>query len=119
MLSYLPKEEKIREDDFRESSETEKDVHFCEPKKGLFLGEDDDGNVEVRPVESLMNYQEGSNHHVEMMLEASKDTMRSYIFETNDLCVFIGCASKEVGQSFKTVIKVDKGGDMLSKGMES
>jgi hypothetical protein len=36
----------------------EEGVHICEPKQGSFLGEDDDGDVDGRLVESLMNYHE-------------------------------------------------------------
>jgi hypothetical protein len=84
------KEEKLRAAEFRQRIMTEEEVHFCELEQGSFLGEDDDGDVDERPVESLMNCQESSKQHVEMMSEASNETMGSYIFKTNDLCVFTG-----------------------------
>jgi hypothetical protein len=94
-LNASLKEEKLREVEFRQRTMMEEGVHFCEPEQGSFLGEDDDGDVEGRPVESLMNCQESSEHHVGMMSEASNETMESYVFKTNDLCVFTGCAKDE------------------------
>jgi hypothetical protein len=47
------------------------------------------------------------------MSEASNETMGSYVFKTNDLCVFTGCAKDEVGQSFGTVIKIVEGGGIF------
>jgi hypothetical protein len=62
--------------------------------------------------------QESSEHHVGKMLEASNETMESYVFKTNDLCVFTGCAKDEAGQSYVTVIKIVEGRDVISKGIE-
>jgi hypothetical protein len=87
--------------------------------KGSFLGEDDDGDVDGRPVESLMDCQESSDQHVKKMSEASNEAMGSYVFKTNDLCMITGCAKNEAGQSLGTVIKIDEGGDMIFKGIEA
>jgi hypothetical protein len=69
---------------------TKEEVHICEPEQGSFLGEDDDGDVDGRPVESLMDYQESSYQHERMMSEASNETIGSYVFKTNYWCVFAG-----------------------------
>jgi len=118
-LNSSLKEEKLREAEFRQRTMMEEGFHLCEPEKGSFLGEDDDGYVEGRPVESLMICQESLEHHVGMMSEASNETKESYIFKTNYLCVFTCCTEEEVGLSFGTVIKVDDDGDMLSKIIEA
>jgi len=68
----------------------EEGIHSCELEKGSFLGENDDGDVDGRPVESLMDYQEILNQHVRMMSEASNKTIGSYVFKTNYGCVFVG-----------------------------
>jgi hypothetical protein len=57
-LSSSLKEQKLKGVNFRQRSRTKGEVHFYELEKGLFLGENDDGDDEVRPIESLMNYQE-------------------------------------------------------------
>jgi hypothetical protein len=41
-------EEKLRGAKFRHGSMMEEEVHFCEPKQGSFLREDDDEDVEGR-----------------------------------------------------------------------
>jgi hypothetical protein len=117
-LNSSLKEEKLREAEFRQRTMMEEGFHLCEPEKGSFLGEDDDGYVEGRPVESLMICQESLEHHVGMMSEASNETMESCVFKTNDLCVFIGCAKDEVGKSSDTFIKIVEGRYILSKGIE-
>jgi hypothetical protein len=96
----------------------EEEVHFYEPKKGSFLVEENDGDVEEIPLESLMDRWESLHQHVEMMLEASNKTIGSYVFKTDNLCTFIGCAKNGAGQSLETVIKIDEGGDILSKGIK-
>jgi hypothetical protein len=53
-----------------------------------------------------------------MMSEESNETMESYVFKTNDLCVFTGCAKDKYGQSSRTIIKIVEGRDTLSKGIE-
>jgi hypothetical protein len=52
-LSASLKEEKLRGSEFRQRTRTKEEVHFYEPEKGSFLGEDDNGDVEGRPIESL------------------------------------------------------------------
>jgi hypothetical protein len=57
-------------------------------EQGSFLGEDDDEDVEGRPVESLMDCQESSNQHERMMSKASNETIGSYIFKLM-ICVWL------------------------------
>jgi hypothetical protein len=63
-------------------------IHFCEPEKGVMLGEED----EVQSAD-LMESLESSFQHKERMLEASKETQESHVFKTNELCVIAGCTS--------------------------
>jgi hypothetical protein len=56
-LNASLKEEKLRVDEFRQRTMMEGGVHFYEPDKVSFLGEDDDGDAKGRPVENLMNCQ--------------------------------------------------------------
>jgi hypothetical protein len=55
-----------------------------------------------------MDCQESSYQHVNMMSEASNESIGSYVFKTNNLCMFTGCTQNEVGQSLETVIKIMK-----------
>jgi hypothetical protein len=71
-MSASLKKEKLRGTEFRQRAVVEEEVHYCEPEKGSFLGEDDDGDVEGRLVESLMDYVESSYQHVRMILVGIK-----------------------------------------------
>jgi hypothetical protein len=51
------------------------------------LGKDED--VEEEPIKDLLNYENSRQHEV-LIAELSNETMRSYVFETNDLCMFAG-----------------------------
>jgi hypothetical protein len=88
-LSAWMKKEELKGDEF-----SQRPVHYCEPEQGSFLGEDEDGDDEGRSFESLMKCQESSEHHVGMMSEASNETMESYVFKTNKLCMFTRKISK-------------------------
>ena len=54
-LSAWIEEEKLKAVEFKQRTMTKEEVHICEPKQGLFLGEEDDGDVEKRLVKSLMD----------------------------------------------------------------
>jgi len=117
-LSVCMKEEKLRVVEFREGSMTEGEVHFCELEQGIFPGEDDDGDVDGRTIESLMKCHENLEQHVEMMPEESNESMWYYFFKTHDFCVFIGCEKDKVRHSSKIFIKIVGSEDMLLEVME-
>jgi hypothetical protein len=52
------------------------------------------------------------------MSNASNETMESYVFKTNDLDVFKGCAKDESRHSSGILRNIAKGRDMLSKGIQ-
>lgn len=74
--------EKLRE------VELEMEVSICEAEHGEVLVKDEDW----RYVEDLMNYCENSRQQGDMMVEASSDTTKSYVFKTDSLCMIAGIA---------------------------
>jgi hypothetical protein len=106
MNAWIQKE-KLRGVEFKQSSLTEEEVHYCEPEQGDILGEDD---VERRPIESLtdslgieyerlarslMNSLESSYYHVDVLVKEENKSSKPYVFVTNNLCVIAGLAGDE------------------------
>jgi hypothetical protein len=112
-LSDLLKKEKFGGAEFRKMSVAEEGVHFCEPEQGDILGEDDMG--EDRITTSLMDYVESSNQHEDVLTEEPIEDREPYVFKYDDLCMTVGCEREEARQSFGTITKTSKDGDMLSE----
>jgi len=87
--------------------------HFCEPKQGDILGEDDMG--EDRITTSLMDDVDCSNQHEDVLTEEPIEDREPYVFKYDDLCMTVGCEREEARQSFGTITKTSKDGDMLSE----
>ena len=107
------KKEKFGGAEFRKMSVAEEGVHFCEPEKGDILGEDD--MAEDRITTCLMDYVESSNQHEDVLTEEPIEDREPYVFKYDDLCMTVGCETEEVRQSFGTITKTSKDGDMLSE----
>ena len=77
-------------------------------KQGEVLGEDEDW----RSVEDLMNHMKDSEQQGDMMIDASSETTRSYVFKTDSLCMIAGIAEEK--QPFEDVFRIDE--DLEIKG---
>jgi hypothetical protein len=112
-LSAQLRNEKLREVEFKKRLKTEREVHFCEPEQGSILGEGDGEDVEERHVESLMDCVESSEQHEDLMMsEASNETIGSYVFQTDNLCMIAGLVDN--GQSFEVVTEMKEDETTLS-----
>lgn len=82
---WLKTEEKFRETKYRKRSlEGGQEVHFCEPKQGIMLGEDDE--EDERLDESLMECLECTYQYKGKIPKASTKTKESHGFKTK-ICV--------------------------------
>ena len=102
MKVSVKNEVKLRE------AEYEVEVHYCEPKQGKMLGEEDD-EVEIQNDDD-MEFLVCSIENKENMLEASNETKESLDFKTNYLfkCVHVGYEELEIGQTPKFFIKEEE-----------
>jgi hypothetical protein len=96
-LNAWLKEDKIRVAKFGHKPMTDEEVHYFEPKQGLFLEEDDSEDVEERPVETLIDCFMSEDQHKDVMIEISNKARDPYIFKSVNLCMVACFANDEDG----------------------
>jgi hypothetical protein len=67
---------------------TVEEFHFCEPKQGDILGEEDEDDE--RLITSLMNYLYSSYQHMDVIKEGLREDENPIFLKTDNLCVFTG-----------------------------
>lgn len=92
---WSKREEKIKEVGYRKTLEVGPTIHFCEPRKGIILGEEENEHSKKRHDESLMDYAENSNQNKDVLIEIWNEAKRSYVFNTNEFCMIVGCEGNE------------------------
>lgn len=90
VINSLQKREKLETVELQQNEDVEEDVEvsICYPESGPLLFESDEELEEL-------NHMNDSKQPEDWMTEASKNTVRSCDFKTNDLCVIAGLEEEE------------------------
>lgn len=86
----------------------EMEESICKQEQGEILGEVED----QRFVEDLMNNMKDSEQRGDMMIEALIETIRSYIFKIDSLCMMVGIVVEK--KPFEDIFRIDE--DLEVKG---
>ena len=87
------------------AAEYKEEFLVCEPEHGSLLSKSDE-DTEKRSTKYLLNHMEGSKQQEDLMVEASSETKRYYVFKSDNLCVnagYIGLNDGELPREGKNI----------------